>query len=142
LPGFSGLKPLPPLSIARRTDAGSRGIVQSRWRSPACRRQRVTVSRRCSAPAVSGDRVYVVTNSCEILCLDVKGQADGNGGDFKDGAKYIAGDGKPPISLDATDGDIIWKYDLIDQLGICPHDVAASATPCGTACGRRPPSAS
>ena len=26
----------------------------------------------CSSPAVEGNRVYVVANSCEILCLDMK----------------------------------------------------------------------
>ncbi len=81
----------------------------------------------CSAPAVSGNRAYVLTSSCEILCLDVKGQADGNDGDFKDEGQYIAGSGKPPVALEKTDGDIIWKFDLIEQLGICPHDVAANS---------------
>ncbi len=79
----------------------------------------------CSAPAVAGDRAYVVTSACEILCLDVKGQANGNDGPFTDEAHYIAGDKKPPVVLDKTDGDIIWRYDLVDQLGVCPHDVAA-----------------
>src|SRR5580693_543100 len=46
----------------------------------------------CSAPAVVGNRAYVVTNAAEILCLNVKGQADGNEGPFQDEAQYIAGD--------------------------------------------------
>jgi len=79
----------------------------------------------CSAPTVVGNRAYVVTSSCEILCLDVKGQEDGNDGDFKDEAAYIAGSNNPPAALEKTDGDILWKYDLVDQLGVCPHDVAA-----------------
>ena len=79
----------------------------------------------CSAPAVVGDRAYVVTNAAEILCLDVKGQADGNQGTFTDEAQYIAGAKNPPVKLEKTDGDIIWKYDLVDDLGVCPHDVAA-----------------
>ena len=79
----------------------------------------------CSAPTVVGNRAYIVSNSCEILCLDVKGQADGNDGEFKDEATYMAGAKNPPVALDKTDGDIIWKYDLVDQLGVCPHDVAA-----------------
>ena len=81
----------------------------------------------CSAPAVVGDRAYVVTNACEVLCLDVKGQANGNDGPFKDEGQYIAGSKSPPVELEKTDGDIIWKYDLVDQLGICPHDVAANS---------------
>jgi outer membrane protein assembly factor BamB len=79
----------------------------------------------CSSPAVSGNRVYVVTPSCEILCLDVNGMADGNDGPFKDESRYMAGAGKTSIKLGKQDGDIIWSFDLIDQLGICPHDVAA-----------------
>jgi outer membrane protein assembly factor BamB len=79
----------------------------------------------CSSPTVVGNRAYVVTSSCEILCLDVKGQADGNDGPFQDESQYIAGAKNPPAPLGKTDGDIIWKYDLVDDLGVCPHDVAA-----------------
>jgi len=79
----------------------------------------------CSAPTIVGDRAYVVTSACEILCLNVKGQAEGNTGPFQDEAQYIAGYKNPPVPLEKTDGDIIWKYDLVDDLGVCPHDVAA-----------------
>ncbi|QOV91540.1 outer membrane protein assembly factor BamB family protein [Humisphaera borealis] len=79
----------------------------------------------CSSPAVSGKRAYVVTNSCEVLCLDVNGMADGNDGTYQDEGKYMAGAGNPPAKVGKQDGDILWSFDLIDQLGICPHDVAA-----------------
>ncbi|OGV68737.1 MAG: hypothetical protein A2283_20795 [Lentisphaerae bacterium RIFOXYA12_FULL_48_11] len=79
----------------------------------------------CSSPAVAGNRVYVITTACEIICLDVNGQADGNDGPFKDEGRYMAGPGKPPVEVTADDGDIIWICDLIDQLGVCPHDVAS-----------------
>jgi outer membrane protein assembly factor BamB len=79
----------------------------------------------CSSPAVQGNRLYVVTPSCEVLCLDVNGMADGNDGPFQDESKYMAGANHPPIKLGKQDGDIIWSFDLIDQLGICPHDVAS-----------------
>ena len=79
----------------------------------------------CSSPTIAGNRAFVVTNSCEIVCLDVKGQANGNDGPFKDEAAYMAGDKNPPVEIQKTDGDILWKYDLVEQLGICPHDVAA-----------------
>jgi outer membrane protein assembly factor BamB len=79
----------------------------------------------CSSPTVVGDRVYVMTSACEIVCLDVKGQADGNDGPFQDEAHYMAGANNPPVKVGKTDGDIVWKYDLIDDLGVCPHDVAA-----------------
>lgn len=79
----------------------------------------------CSAPTVVGDRAYIVTNSAEIICVDVKGQTNGNDGSFKDEGRFIAGDKNPPVTIDKTDADIIWKYDLVDDLGVCPHDVAA-----------------
>ena len=31
----------------------------------------------CSAPVIEGDRMYVVTNRCELMCLDVNGFTDG-----------------------------------------------------------------
>ena len=33
-----------------------------------------------SSPAVEGDRVYIVTSRCEVMCLDVNGMANGNDG--------------------------------------------------------------
>ena len=41
-----------------------------------------------AAAAVDGDRVYVVTNRCEVVCLDVHGMADGNDGPFRDEAQF------------------------------------------------------
>ncbi len=79
----------------------------------------------CSSPTIAGKRAYVVTNSCEIVCLDVNGQADGNDGEFQDEGRFIAGDKNSPVTLDKTDGDIVWKFDLVERLGVCPHDVAA-----------------
>src|SRR5579884_3731863 len=50
----------------------------------------------CCSPTIDGDRVYVVTNRCEVLCLDAAGMANGNEGPFKDEAQYVAGPGRPP----------------------------------------------
>jgi outer membrane protein assembly factor BamB len=80
----------------------------------------------CSSPAVDGDRVYIVTNRCEIMCLDVKGQSDGNQG-FDGEGKYLADKGKPPIEIKPTDADILWKFDMREELGIFPHNI----TNCG-----------
>jgi outer membrane protein assembly factor BamB len=79
----------------------------------------------CSSPAVVGNRVYVMTGACEIMCLDVNGMADGNDGPFQDEARYMAGKNNAPIKLGKQDADIIWKFDLIDELGICPHDLTS-----------------
>jgi outer membrane protein assembly factor BamB len=83
----------------------------------------------CSSPAVdaAAGRVYVVTNRCEVLCLDAAGQANGNDGPFKDEGQYMAGPGKPPLEVGAKDADIIWRYDLRDELGIYAHYQCASS---------------
>ena len=38
----------------------------------------------CSSATVAGERVYVVSNRGEVLCLDIRGQNDGNDGPFRD----------------------------------------------------------
>ena len=48
----------------------------------------------CSSPTVDGDRVYLVTNRCEVLCLDVHGMANGNDGPLRDEGQYTAGPGQ------------------------------------------------
>ncbi len=81
----------------------------------------------CSSPAVDGDRVYVVTNRCEVICLDVNGQANGNDGPFTDEAKYLTDKGKPPHKLGPKDGDVIWRFDMREELGIFPHNITNCA---------------
>lgn len=78
-----------------------------------------------SSPTVDGDRVYVLGTDCVLLCLDAHGQANGNDGPFMDEAKYMVGEGQPPVKLGETDADIIWAYDLIKDLGVVPHDAAS-----------------
>ncbi len=77
-----------------------------------------------SSPTVEGDRVYIVTSRCEVMCLDVNGMANGNDGPFKDEAQYVAGPGKPPAKIGPKDADIIWKYDMMDELGVFPHNAS------------------
>ena len=81
----------------------------------------------CSSPAVVGNRVYVVTNRCETVCLDIEGMKNGNAGPFKDEAKYMSEKGKPTAKVEDTDADIIWKVDMRDELGIFPHNVTSSS---------------
>ena len=79
----------------------------------------------CSSPAVQGGRVYVVTSACEVLCLDAGGLADGNDGPYRDEARYMVGPGKPPLKLEPTDADVVWRLDMIAELGVCPHDTVS-----------------
>lgn len=83
----------------------------------------------CSTPTIVGNRGYVVTNRCEIVCIDTNGLSDGNQG-MQDEAKYMAApdkDGKVnPIEPGKTDADIIWVYDMRKELGVFPHNIASS----------------
>ncbi len=78
-----------------------------------------------SSPTIEGNRVYIVTSRCEVMCLDALGMANGNDGPFTDEAGYVVTDtGKPPAPAGPKDADILWKYDMIDELGAFPHNAA------------------
>ncbi len=80
----------------------------------------------CSGPVVEGDRVFVIGNRGEILCLDREGQANGNDGPVLDELAYMGITNAPDAGLKPTDGDIIWRYNLIAELGVVLHDVCGS----------------
>ncbi len=81
----------------------------------------------CSSPAVDGDRVYVVTNRAQVVALDARGNANGNQGPFKDEAQYTAPEGMPPIPQGKSDGDILWTYDMRQELDVFPHNITSSS---------------
>jgi outer membrane protein assembly factor BamB len=71
----------------------------------------------CSSPAVEGKRLYYVSNRAELVCLDTEGLQDGkNDGPFMD-----------ETYKDPTDADIIWKLDMVKELGIVQHNMANSS---------------
>jgi outer membrane protein assembly factor BamB len=83
----------------------------------------------CSTPTIVGDRGYVITNRCEIVCFSTKGLAAGNTG-MSDEAQYMAAPGKDgklvlgqPGPLDA---DIVWVYDMRKELGVLPHNMTSN----------------
>ena len=81
----------------------------------------------CSPPTVEGDRVYTVTNRFEVVCLDLKGQADGNDGPYQDEGQHMVPAGEPPLEVTALDADIIWLVDMLADIGTYPHDSAHSS---------------
>ncbi len=81
----------------------------------------------CSSPSVEGDRVYIVTNRCEVMCLDVNGMADGNDGPYTDEGLYMAWPGTEPMEVTKTDADIIWVLNMIDEAGVFPHNITTSS---------------
>ena len=71
----------------------------------------------CSSPLVEGDRLYYVTNRCELVCLDTEGFLDKeNDGPFTE-EKYKS-------DLDA---DIVWKLEMMEELGVFPHNMSNSS---------------
>ena len=71
----------------------------------------------CSTPFIEGNRLYYISNRCEVVCIDTEG--------FRDGEN----DGPVTDETDASeiDGDIIWKYDMMEELDVFPHNLATSS---------------
>jgi len=71
----------------------------------------------CSSPAVVDGVVYYVSNRAEIVAVDAEGFRDGeNDGPFTD-----------EEDSSEIDGDVIWKLDMYDELGVFPHNMAATS---------------
>ncbi len=71
----------------------------------------------CSAPAIEGDRMWVVTNRCELMCLDTEGFLDGeNDGKVQD-----------EVDNEKEDADIVWNLDMIEEFGVFPHNLSTSS---------------
>ena len=75
-----------------------------------------------SEPTIKGDRAYTLTNRGEIVCLDVRGMANGNDGPYRDEAKHLAPRGTSPVEPGPLDADILWLCDLVKEAGIRTHD--------------------
>ena len=56
----------------------------------------------CSSPLVEGDRLYYVSNRCELVCLDTHGDGNGN-------------------------AKVIWKFDMMEEVGSQPHNMSNSS---------------
>lgn len=67
----------------------------------------------CSSPYVEDNRVYYVSNRCELVCADTEGFHDGKNDGVQD-EKY----------KDKSDADIIWRLDMMEELGVFPHNLA------------------
>ena len=82
----------------------------------------------CSSPTIDGERAYVITNRSEVVCLDVKGLSDGNQG-FSDEGRYMMepGESEPVEVRPEVDADILWVYDMREQLGVFPHNITSSS---------------
>ncbi len=71
----------------------------------------------CSTPVIEGDRIYYISNRAEVICADTEGFLDKeNDGPFTGEAE------SSPI-----DQDVIWSFDMIGELDVFPHNLAASS---------------
>jgi hypothetical protein len=81
----------------------------------------------CSRPAIDGNRLFVVGPRGDVLCIDRDGQVNGNDGPFVDEKTYMGIAADSDYDLTPSDGDIVWRFDMIEQLGVVPHDVCGSS---------------
>jgi outer membrane protein assembly factor BamB len=70
----------------------------------------------CSTPFIEGDTVYYVSNQAHVVAADVDGLADGNDGDYQD-----------EQNTGSQHGDILWSLDMIGDLDVFPHNLAAGS---------------
>ena len=71
----------------------------------------------CSTPAAEGDRLYYVSNRAQVVAVDTEGFRDGeNDGPYTD-----------ETETSEIDGDIVWIYDLMGELDVFPHNLAAGS---------------
>lgn len=68
-----------------------------------------------SSPAIEKGRVYYVSNRGVLLCLDVKGFANGNDGIT---TEKLTG---------PKDADVIWEFDMMEEVGAYPHNLSNSS---------------
>ena len=70
-----------------------------------------------SSPLVEGERLYYVSNRAKLMCVDIKGFTDNeNDGPFKN--EKLTG---------PKDADIIWEFDMMEEVGSHPHNFANSS---------------
>jgi outer membrane protein assembly factor BamB len=68
----------------------------------------------CSSPFVEGDRIYYVSNRCELVCADAEGFYDGeNDGPYQS-----------ENETSQIDADFVWLLDMMKELDVFPHNLA------------------
>jgi outer membrane protein assembly factor BamB len=71
----------------------------------------------CSSPLVENGIAYYVSNRGEVMAVDIDG--------FRD--KTNDGLVKDEKQQRETDADIIWRYDMMEELGVLQHNMANSS---------------
>jgi outer membrane protein assembly factor BamB len=71
----------------------------------------------CSSPLIENGTAYYVSNRGELMAVDVDGFRDGS----NDGLV------KNERQTRETDVDVIWRYDMMEELGVLQHNMANSS---------------
>jgi outer membrane protein assembly factor BamB len=69
-----------------------------------------------SSPLVMGDRLYYVSNRGVVFCIDIQGFRDNENDGVKD--EKLTGQ---------SDADVIWSFDMMEQVGSYPHNMSNSS---------------
>ena len=74
----------------------------------------------CCAPFADGDRIWYVTSRGEVVCADAEGFHDGeNDGPFD-----------AEDSTNKDEADIVWKYDMMGEMGVSQHNMCSCSVTC------------
>jgi outer membrane protein assembly factor BamB len=69
----------------------------------------------CANPLVERDRLWIVNNRAEVVCLDTEG--------FRDGRND--GPATEEASAANDEADVLWSFDMMKQLGSVQHNMAS-----------------
>lgn len=78
----------------------------------------------CCSPLVENNRLWYVTSRGEVVCLDTEGFWDDENDGSIQNEEYT----------DKNDADVIWRFDMMKELGISQHNMCSSSV---TASGNR-----
>ncbi|MBI4908816.1 MAG: PQQ-binding-like beta-propeller repeat protein [Acidobacteria bacterium] len=71
----------------------------------------------CSSPLVEGNILYYTSNRCEVVALDTQGFYDKKNNGPLTNEKFSG----------AKDADVLWKFDMMEEVGAFPHNMANSS---------------
>lgn len=76
-----------------------------------------------STPSVEDDQLWYVTNRGEVVCLDIEGFHD----EQDDEIPFVAPpDFEPRHFEKKREADVVWRFDMIQQLDVFPHNASCS----------------
>jgi len=75
-----------------------------------------------SPVTVENNKVYLLSNRGEVLCLDLNGMMDGNSGPITNEFELFGWISTTNNESIKTLADVIWRFDIVDQLKVHTHD--------------------